>query len=302
MIQILVMAKAPVPGRVKTRLCPPCTPAEAAVLAGVALADTWKTVDQVPAVRRTTVLEGSYPVPSGWCRVAQRGEGLGQRLAYAFTDTALPGVPTLLIGMDTPQLTADLLCAAAEALVRTGSVLGPAHDGGWWALGLRDTDAARVLPAVPMSTPDTGASTLAALRTRGVQPYLLPPLRDVDTAADALEVAAACPDTACFPTAVRRILAPVAAGSERMGTGSRFASGPVASGPVLGGRVLGAQGAGGRAVDTWAVDARVAGGPVAAGPGVDARVAGGPGVDARVAGGPGVDARVAGGPVVGGAA
>ncbi|XVV15689.1 TIGR04282 family arsenosugar biosynthesis glycosyltransferase [Actinoplanes sp. CA-131856] len=206
MIQLLVMAKAPVPGRVKTRLCPPCTPDEAAALAEAALADTLATASQVPVVRRTAALEGSYPLPPGWSRVAQRGEGLGERLAYAFTDTALPGVPTLLIGMDTPQLTTTQLAGAAEALTRTGAVLGPALDGGWWALGLSNPHDAQVLPNVPMSTPSTGDRTSAALRARGVHPFLLPPLRDVDTGTDAREVAAACPADAHFPSAVARIL------------------------------------------------------------------------------------------------
>ncbi|SNY46944.1 TIGR04282 family arsenosugar biosynthesis glycosyltransferase [Paractinoplanes atraurantiacus] len=241
MIQLLVMAKAPVPGRVKTRLCPPCTPAEAAAIAEASLADTLETAVQVPVVRRVAVLEGDYPAPPGWRRVAQRGAGLGERLAYAFADTALPGVPSLLIGMDTPQVTAALLAGAAEALSRSRAVLGPALDGGWWALGLENPDDAGVLPDVPMSTSDTGALTLAALRTRGAEPFLLPPLRDVDTAADALEVATACPATARFPSAVSRFIPRPAPTTH----GERTAA-PVAAGGA-GGGVRGADGgAGGR--------------------------------------------------------
>jgi len=209
MIQVLVMAKAPVPGRVKTRLCPPCTPEVAAAIADAALADTLATVGRVAVVRRTLVLDGSYPVPPGWSSVPQRGAGLGERLAHAFADTSLPGVPALLIGMDTPQLTESLVQQAAEALADARAVLGPARDGGWWALGLHAADDARVLPGVPMSTPDTGALTLAALRGRGLQPAALPSLRDVDTAADAVEVAALCPAAGRFPRAVARFL-PVA--------------------------------------------------------------------------------------------
>ncbi|XVU28533.1 TIGR04282 family arsenosugar biosynthesis glycosyltransferase [Actinoplanes sp. CA-054009] len=211
MIQLLVIAKAPVPGHVKTRLCPPCTPEEAATIAEAALADTLETSDHFPVVRRIAVLEGTYKLPPGWLPVAQRGTGLAQRLAYAFTDTALPNVPTLLIGMDTPQITAAHLNEAAEALLRTGAVLGPSLDGGWWTLGLRDPYAAQVLPPVPMSTPDTAAATLAALRTRSINPFLLPTLRDVDTATDALEVASACPTSARFPAAVNRFLGPTRA-------------------------------------------------------------------------------------------
>ncbi|MFF5076195.1 TIGR04282 family arsenosugar biosynthesis glycosyltransferase [Actinoplanes sp. NPDC000266] len=258
MIQLLVMAKAPVPGRVKTRLCPPCTPAEAAAIAEASLADTLAIADQVPVVRRVAVLEGNYPAPAAWRRVAQRGEGLGERLAYAFADTALPGVPALLIGMDTPQITPALLARAAEALSRSGSVLGPAIDGGWWALGLRNPDDAQMLPHVPMSTPDTGALTLAALHARGVDPLLLPTLRDVDTAADAVAVASACPTTARFPSAVRRFLtAPAPATDGGASSGAPVTGGGdgvralVADGgvgvevPVVGGRIdAGVSGAG----------------------------------------------------------
>jgi hypothetical protein len=115
------------------------------------------------------------------------------RLAYAFADTARPDAPSLLIGMDTPQLTAELLTAAAEVLCRDGAVLGPAADGGWWALGLRDPGDAQFLPGIPMSTGTTGEQTLAALHGRGLHPAVLPELRDVDTAADATAVAAGCP-------------------------------------------------------------------------------------------------------------
>lgn len=202
MIQVLVMAKAPVPDRVKTRLCPPYTPEQAAGIAAASLADTLATVTRFPAVRRTLVLDGVHPVPRGWSCLPQRGTGLGQRLAHAFADTDLPGVPALLVGMDTPQLSEDLLRRADEALRHAPAALGPAHDGGWWALGLRDAADAGVLPGVPMSTPDTGALTLAALHGRGVRPALLPVLRDVDTAADVAEVASICPATGRFPSVV----------------------------------------------------------------------------------------------------
>ena len=67
--------------------------------------------------------------------------------------------------MDTPQVTPELLGALRPArLTDADAVLGPAVDGGWWALGLRDRAHARVLASVPMSTPDTGRLTLAALR------------------------------------------------------------------------------------------------------------------------------------------
>jgi rSAM/selenodomain-associated transferase 1 len=189
-VQLIVLAKTPVPGRVKTRLCPPCTPVQAARLAAAALADTLDVVHATPAVRRVLVLDGELP---GYDAVPQRGGPLGERLAAAFADTALPGVASFLVGMDTPQLTRVLLAGALRRLGTFDAVLGPAEDGGWWGLGLRDPRHAEVLAAVPMSTPETGALTLAALRARGLRVAALPELRDVDTIADAHEVARSIP-------------------------------------------------------------------------------------------------------------
>jgi uncharacterized protein len=209
-VHLLVMAKAPVAGRVKTRLCPPCTPEAAARIAAAALADTLDAAGAMPAARRTLVVDGDYAPPQGWATLRQRGFGLAERLAHAFADAALPGVPVLLIGMDTPQLTTDHLAAAA-GLLTTGTraaafdaVLGPATDGGWWALGLRNPARAAVLREVPMSTSDTGARTLAALRGHGQVVGLLPELRDVDTIEDALAVAPLCPTGGRFAAAVPR--------------------------------------------------------------------------------------------------
>ena len=207
--QLLVIAKAPVPGRVKTRLCPPCDPAQAASIAEAALVDTLVIASATPAVHHTLVLCGDYPAPQGWQTVPQRGDGFADRLANAFADTALPGIATILIGMDSPQVSVALLTNLARDLVRADAVLAPAADGGWWALGLRDPRHADMLRAVPMSTSHTGALTALALRHRGLRVATGPILRDVDTADDALEVAAACPHGA-FAAAVRRHL-PIAA-------------------------------------------------------------------------------------------
>jgi glycosyltransferase A (GT-A) superfamily protein (DUF2064 family) len=112
----------------------------------------------------------------------------------AYAGTALPGIPSLLVGMDTPQLTTALLTAAARALLNgADAVLGPTDDGGWWTLGLRDPAHAEMLKDVPMSTSDTHACTLATLHGNGLSVTLLTRLRDVDTAADAYAVAAGFP-------------------------------------------------------------------------------------------------------------
>ena len=193
--QVLVLAKAPVPGLVKTRLCPPCTPEQAARIASAALADT---VDAATRTTRLTIattgpLAAAGPIaPYGVSVVPQRGDGLAARIAAAFADAG-PG-PTLQIGMDTPQAGPALLTAGLARLDQAvDAVLGLAEDGGWWALGLHDPAHARLLAGVPMSTPDTGRLTLAALHGAGLRIGLLPVLRDVDTWADAVAVAALVP-------------------------------------------------------------------------------------------------------------
>lgn len=201
---LIVIAKAPVPGRVKTRLCPPCTPQQAAALAEAALADTLAAVAATPVARRVCALDGEPGpwLPDGIEVLAQRGDGLGARLAAAFDDV---GGAALLIGMDTPQVTPAQLGAALAALRAPGAdaVLGLAPDGGYWAIGLRTPDPT-VFAGVPMSTALTGAAQQARLLETGRRVRLLSELRDVDTIADARTVAAAAPD-GCFAAALRDV-------------------------------------------------------------------------------------------------
>jgi uncharacterized protein len=187
---LIVLAKAPLPGRSKTRLCPPCTPAEAAELAEAALVDTLAAAAATPATRRVLVLEGAPGpwLPAGFEVVAQARGGLGKRLADAF---AAVGGPALLVGMDTPQARPANLVEAMAALSARGvdAVLGPAPDGGYWTIGLRRADA-RVFRGIPMSTNRTAAAQRRRLAELGLRYAEVPPLRDVDTIADARAVAA----------------------------------------------------------------------------------------------------------------
>ncbi|MFJ7628683.1 DUF2064 domain-containing protein [Streptomyces sp. NPDC097595] len=191
---LLVIAKEPLPGRVKTRLTPPFSPAEAARLAEASLTDTLHTVLALPAARRVVVLEGAPGpwLPPGIEVVKQGAGGLDERLAAAFG--ACTG-PTLLIGMDTPQITASDLAPALAPGAWGGcdAWFGPAEDGGFWALGLAEPDPG-LLRGVPMSVPETGAVQRRRLVDAGLTVRDLPRLRDVDTAADAAEVAALAPD------------------------------------------------------------------------------------------------------------
>lgn len=194
---LLVVAKEPVPGRVKTRLTARYTPHQAALLAEAALADTLAAGLRVPALRRVLVLDGE---PGGWLPpryevVPQVAGGLDVRLAAAFA--ACDG-PALLVGMDTPHLRPAVLARAfgPDAWRTADAYVGPAEDGGFWALGLaRPRTCAHLLLGVPMSTPHTGAAQRARLTAAGLRITALPALRDVDTPADAAHVAALAPTT-----------------------------------------------------------------------------------------------------------
>jgi rSAM/selenodomain-associated transferase 1 len=191
---VLVLAKAPEPGRVKTRLTPPCSPDQAAMIAEAALATTLDAVAQSRAERRIVALAGAPGpwLPPGFEVFPQRGSTLAERLANAWADSGGAGVQ---IGMDTPQVTPGDLDHALETLTlpSTDAVLGLAHDGGWWLLGLRRP--LDVFTGVPMSTARTGAAQLERLRSLGLRVRLTSMRRDVDTWADANAVAAIVPDT-----------------------------------------------------------------------------------------------------------
>ncbi len=191
---ILVIAKEPLAGRVKTRLCPPCTPVQAAQLARAALEDTLAACDRAAAgARRVLVLDGRPGpwLPRGWEVIAQRGGGLAERLEAAFEDA---GGPAFLVGMDTPQLSPTLVAEGLEALAYRDAVFGPAIDGGYWAIGLREHDP-RVFAGVPMSRAFTGAIQRARLAALGLRTLDLPELRDVDEIAAARAVADDAPGT-----------------------------------------------------------------------------------------------------------
>ncbi|MEP6658452.1 MAG: DUF2064 domain-containing protein [Acidimicrobiales bacterium] len=191
---LIVLAKAPVAGRVKTRCSPPCSSEQAARLARAALSDTLDAVRSVRGVkRRVLALDGEPPgwLPAGFDIIGQRGLGLGERIDNAFVDV---GAPAVLIGMDTPQVNRDVL---EDALDRVSSatapvVVGPSDDGGFWAIG-----AARSLGGlcahVPMSQPDTYERLKAELRVRRLSWTELAWMVDVDDFATGVCVARAVP-------------------------------------------------------------------------------------------------------------
>jgi glycosyltransferase A (GT-A) superfamily protein (DUF2064 family) len=207
---VLVVAKAPVPRRAKTRLSPPLPPEAAADIAAAALLDTLDVArDAADRMRGQVVvayddhgvderrIARSQDVARALAKcivLRQRGCGLAERLANAHSDAAhvAPGAVVVQVGMDTPQMSVESLVAAAARVQsnRDTAVLAPAPDGGWWLLAVADPTAADVLRAVPVSTPHTAETTLRALRARGLHVVLGSTLRDVDTWDDLIDVQA----------------------------------------------------------------------------------------------------------------
>ncbi|PUA79086.1 glycosyltransferase [Nocardioides currus] len=197
------MAKVPVPGRAKTRLAAATGDEVAADLAAAALLDTIAAVDAAPGFTGHLALEGDLAggargaqlaaAVSGWTVTPQRGATFAERLVAAHEDAGHGTV--LQIGMDTPQLTPDLLHGAVADLAAFDACLGPADDGGWWLLARRDPAVSVPLAGVAMSTPTTYDDTRSALRAAGHRVGVTAALRDVDTVADAAEVARLAPHT-----------------------------------------------------------------------------------------------------------
>jgi len=206
MSTLMVIAKEPIPGRVKTRLTPPFTHRQGAELARASLLDTLDAVLRCPADHRVLILDGAVGAwlpeefRDAFTVVPQVSGTLDVRLAAAFAAVArIDDGSALLIGMDTPQVTAEVLGKGLIALGERSdadAVFGPAEDGGFWALGLREPGHARVdglLLGVPMSRSDTGRIQHGRLVDADLRISILPSLRDIDEARDAREVAAGIP-------------------------------------------------------------------------------------------------------------
>ncbi|WP_166973769.1 TIGR04282 family arsenosugar biosynthesis glycosyltransferase [Brevibacterium atlanticum] len=192
MTTLIMLAKECVPGKVKTRLHPPLSLTQAAEVAAACIDITTTAVDSCTWTRTILCFDGtSLPRDfTGWEIIEQVTGGLDERIAAAFD--VCTG-PTVLIGMDSPQLDRRVLDRlSAEWPEDCDAWFGPAADGGFWALGLREPDG-ELVRGVPMSRPDTGAIQLDRLRTAGRRTKLLPTLRDIDTIDDLHAVARLLP-------------------------------------------------------------------------------------------------------------
>ena len=182
---LIVMAKPPVLGKAKSRLAAHVGPKMALEVYQRLLS---LTLDQARGYAGDArVFEAfhtaGYGGFEGFRPVLQEGEGLGERMAHAFTET---GCPALMIGTDCPGVTAALLQQAADALESADVVLGPANDGGYYLIGLRSWQP-EMLKGIPWSTAGVMQATLNQSSQLGLKVTQLHELVDIDTFADLKE-------------------------------------------------------------------------------------------------------------------
>lgn len=195
MTTLIMLAKECIPGQVKTRLHPPLSLEAAADIAAACIDITATAVESFEWTRKILCFDGdSLPRDfDGWEVIEQARGGLDERIGAIFD---LCSGPSVLIGMDSPHLDPLVL----ESLSRDwpegcDAWFGPAVDGGFWALGLREPDG-DLVRGVPMSHENTGAIQYARLIDAGLATTILPSLRDIDTIDDLEAAARLLPGTA----------------------------------------------------------------------------------------------------------
>lgn len=190
---LMLLTRFPEPGRTKTRLIPHLGPAGAAALqrrmTEYVLAQVQSAAQELPLAVEVHFAGGSQGQMQAWLGDAvgyhpQAEGGLGDRLIAAFSQSFALGRPgAIAIGSDCPALTPDHLVAALAALHRVDVVLGPATDGGYYLIGLRQLEPA-LFKAIAWGTDQVLAQTLAAATAQGLTVELLAPLTDIDRPED----------------------------------------------------------------------------------------------------------------------
>lgn len=183
---IIVFVKAPIPGRVKTRLCPPLVPEQAAGLYRAFVKDTLEAARKVPGARVRVAYDAAPAFPDpGWARLGvahfpQRGADLGSRLADAFQRAFAAGAKkAVIIGSDMPDIRPRTIAKAFALLARKDVALGPAVDGGYYLIGLKKP-AAFLFEAISWSSDKVLGETLSRIRKNGLRLGSLPSGSDVD--------------------------------------------------------------------------------------------------------------------------
>ena len=194
-IALAILAKAPVPGLAKTRLIPSLGATGAARLAGKLLARTLAAAERSGLAM--TLFTEPEPAAAQWQKLGLPGVfscypqapgDLGARMAAAVEQLLATSDGVLLSGTDCVEVSPELFGEAADALAQHDAVLYPAADGGYALLGLR-APCPGVFEAMPWSTEQVGALTLARLKAQGWSVFVGRTLHDVDEPADLARVA-----------------------------------------------------------------------------------------------------------------
>lgn len=194
MIALGLMAKAPVPGQVKTRLSPPLSRAQCAQLAAAFIRDSWTAVAATAELSCALAYAGPEEriadiVPEA-PRYAQRDGDLGARIGQVLRHGLDHAAAAIAIGSDTPGLPHRLLDAARSALQTHDAVLGPSSDGGYYLIGVGRWQS-DLLAGLPWSSPDTLRATTARLESSGYSVAHIEPWFDVDDETDLRRLARA---------------------------------------------------------------------------------------------------------------
>ena len=210
---LVVMAKAPRPGKVKTRLSPPLTSDQASALNICFIRDTTENIQQVTQASNSAGLVAYTPVgdeaafdgllPSGFELLAQRGDGFGERLLFVCEDLFSCGFSSVcLIDSDSPTMPQPALLQAVKSLSRAGDrmLLGGSDDGGYYLIGIKHPHR-RLFEQIDWSTERVFAQTLERAREIALPAELLPTWYDVDDAAtlERLRRELASPHAAAYP-------------------------------------------------------------------------------------------------------
>jgi len=187
---LLVVAKQPIPGQTKTRLCPPLLQAQAANLYECFLRDTLEIMRKVPDVERmiSFLPENAQDyfrrLAPDMELICQRGASLGERLDHLLTATLSNGSQrAVVMDSDSPTLPSEYVSRAFDQLIDADVVLGPTRDGGYYLIGMKRPQP-HLLCQVQMSTSHVLADTLALAKATGLAVSLLPAWYDIDTIAD----------------------------------------------------------------------------------------------------------------------
>lgn len=185
---LLIFSKNPRLGKVKTRLAATIGDAEALRIYRILLEKTRGAVLDVEIERwlfYSDFVETTDEWPDTYFKkFLQKGDDLGERMENAFRQAFDAGAEkALIIGTDCPELTGALLQEAFHRLNEADFVLGPALDGGYYLLGMKQLEVS-LLRGMEWSTPDVAAETLRRVGALGKSCSLLPSLSDVDTEED----------------------------------------------------------------------------------------------------------------------